>query len=206
MRKLKPKRCRQCKEEFIPWNSTQVCCDYQCAIDYVKEKQEKNLKRDIDKAKQAERREIKRRKEKLKSKSDWTKEAQAAANAYTREVDKGEACISCGLFEHELNIKSNVVMVCGHYLSVGAHPELRFHDFNRNLQCTRCNGGAGKYGNFNNKEKTVTQNYRVNLIKKIGLENVEWLEGPQQAQNLTIDDIKDIKQYYREQLKILKSS
>ena len=95
-------------------------------------------------------------------------------------------------------------MVCGHYLSVGSHPELRYHDFNRNLQCTRCNGGAGKYGQFNNKAKTVTQEYRENLIKKIGLENVEWLEGPHEAQNLQIDDIKEIKEYYREQLKIIK--
>ena len=92
-------------------------------------------------------------------------------------------------------------MVCGHYLSVGAYPELRFSTFNANLQCTRCNGGAGKYGKFNSKELTVTQHYRENLIKKIGIENVEWLEGPHETQNRTIEDIKEIKAYYKDKLK-----
>jgi len=46
--------------------------------------------------------------------------------------------------------------------------------------------------------------YRPNLIKKIGLQNVEWLEGPHEIQKLTISDAKEIKAYYKEQLKILK--
>jgi len=96
-------------------------------------------------------------------------------------------------------------MICGHYLSVGAHPELRFEPNNAHLQCTRCNGGAGKYGNFNNKGETVAKNYRINLIKKIGQAKVDWLEGPHEAKNYTIDDIKEIKSLYKQKLKELKA-
>jgi hypothetical protein len=188
MRKIKPKRCRQCKEEFVPWNSTQVCCDYQCAIEYIKDKNERNLQRDITKAKQVERREIRKRKEKLKSKSDWLKEAQNACNAYIRERDKGLPCISCG------NTR-DVKYCAGHYKTRGGHPELRFHPFNIHRQCDwNCNLNLS--GNISN--------YRPALIEKIGLKNVEWLEGEHEPQNWSIDDIKEIKKYYKEQLKLLR--
>ena len=190
---MKQKKCRSCKEKFPYYNSTQIACSPKCALELVKQKKSK----EYDK-------ETRRLKESIKSKSKWIKEAQSVFNAYIRCRDKGDACISCGKHEAELKINNPISMVCGHYLSVGAHPELRFHPFDGNLQCTRCNGGAGKYGNFNNKEKTVTQSYRVNLIKKIGLEMVEWLEGPHEPQKLSIEDIKEIKQHYKEQLKLIK--
>lgn len=195
----KPK-CKSCRKPFERvYSTTQQTCSMACAIKQV----DKDKAKVVKESKKVARKALRERKQALKSKSDWTKEAQTAANAYTRKIDSGNACISCGLFEHELKINSPIAMVCGHYLSVGAYPELRFHDFNRNLQCTRCNGGAGKYGNFNNKEKTVTQNYRINLIKKIGLKNVEWLEGHHEIQHLSIEDIVEIKQYYKEQLKLI---
>ena len=189
----KKKSCRTCKEKFIPFSSLATACSPKCAIEQAKVAEEKKIKKDH-----------KERKERLKNKSDYLKEAQTAFNAYVRERDKGQPCISCGKYEGELKIKHFITMVCGHFLSVGAHGELRFHPFNANLQCTRCNGGAGKYGNFNNKELTVTKSYRINLVDKIGLENVEWLESQYQPQNLTIEDVKEIKIYYREQLKAIK--
>jgi hypothetical protein len=151
-----------------------------------------------------ERKELRKRKEAMKKKSDWIKEAQVAFNTYIRTRDEGNVCISCGKSKQELKINNPIAMVCGHFLSVGAHPELRFNPLNAHLQCTRCNGGAGKYGQFNSKAKTVTQDYRENLIVKIGISNVEWLEGKQEIQHLSIDDIKEIKAYYKEQTKLIK--
>ena len=146
--------------------------------------------------KKIERKAHKEAKEKLKSRGDHTKDAQTQFNRHVRARDYGARCISCGKSEAELKIQSNIVMVCGHFLSVGAHPELRFEPLNAHLQCTRCNGGAGKYGNFNNKQLTVTQDYRINLIEKIGLEQVEWLEGPHDPKKYTIEEIKAIKAKY----------
>ena len=48
--------------------------------------------------------------------------------------------------------------------------------------------------------------YRPKLIEKIGLSNVEWLEGHHEAQNYTISDANEIRDYYKEQLKILKGN
>ena len=119
------------------------------------------------------------------------REAQTACNAYIRERDKNEPCISCG------TTKPDIQYCAGHYKTRGGHHEIRFHPFNINLQCNKhCNLHLS--GN-------ITQ-YRPRLIDKIGLSNVEWLEGPHKAQHLTIDDIKEIKMYYRDQLKYLKEA
>ena len=190
---MKKKTCRICKDKFTPFQTTAIVCSPNCAIVHINNQKLLARKKDT-----------RERKEKLKTKAEHLKDAQTAFNAYIRERDKGNLCISCQKSEHELKIDNPISMVCGHYLSVGSHPELRFSVFNASLQCTRCNGGAGKYGQFNSKAKTVTQDYRENLINKIGQKNIDWLEGPQQSQHWTVDDIKEIKQYYREQLKYLK--
>ena len=191
------KKCRNCGKSFNPFSSIAVACSPKCAIDLVEERKEKmSIKQS-----KLDRKATRERKQALKSKSDWLKECQTAFNAFIRARDVGNVCISCGKSKEELKINHIISMVCGHFLSVGAHGELRFNALNAHLQCTRCNGGAGKYGNFNNKELTVTQNYRARLIDKIGQAKVDWLEGPQQAHNLTVEDIKEIKQYYKEQIK-----
>lgn len=191
---MKPAKCKACKEEYQKWTTTQKACSPKCAIELVQAARANERRKDTRK-----------RREALKTLSDCKKDAQNNSfNPYIRYRDRGEVCISCGKSEQELKINNPISMVCGHYLSVGSHPELRFHPFNAHLQCTRCNGGAGKYGQFNSKAKTVTQEYRERLIKKIGQNNVDWLEGPHQAQNWTIEDAKEIKAYYKEQLKLLK--
>ena len=45
--------------------------------------------------------------------------------------------------------------------------------FNVSKQCKKCNASSN---DFAHKEATVSANYRINLIKKIGLKKVEWLE------------------------------
>jgi hypothetical protein len=39
--------------------------------------------------------------------------------------------------------------------------------------------------------------YRIELIKRIGQEKVDWLEGPHEPKRYTIDDLKAIKAHYR---------
>ena len=178
-------KCKVCKQEFErKYTTTQRTCGVQCAIKDANnktaiavEKKRKTVRAKHRAAKQA-----------LKSKADWLREAQTACNAFIRERDKGLPCISCG--------NTNDVKYCaGHYKTRGAHPELRFHPYNINRQCDwNCNLNLS--GNITN--------YRPALIEKIGVENVEWLEGDHKAQHLQIEDIKDIKQYYKEQLKLLK--
>ena len=192
MRKqLKSKKCRQCKEVFTPYSSLSVTCGIACAIAYTEMKAEKKLKRDIKLAKQVARFDMRARKDKLKTRSDYEKEAQAACNAYIRELYKDYPCYTCG------TTNPNIQYCAGHFQSVGSSPELRYHaTMNIRKQCNfHCN--SQKSGNI--------QEYRPRLIKEIGLKNVEWLESGHKAQNRTIDDLKEIKQYYKEQLKLIKS-
>jgi len=188
MKTCKPKPCSECLEMFTPRNSLTKVCGYRCALERVNRLNERKTTTAIKKERKAERKAHTVRKQALKSKSDWLREAQTACNAYIRERDKDLPCINCG------NTR-DVKYAAGHYLTRGAHPEIRFHPFNINRQCDW-------YCNLQNSGNI--SKYRPELIKKIGLSNVEWLEGGHQAQNLTIDDIKEIKAYYREQLKLLK--
>lgn len=77
-------------------------------------------------------------------------------------------------------------MNAGHFLSVGSAPELRFHPLNCNLQCEHCN--SFKSGNIGE--------YRPRLIDKIGLDKVEWLEGPHKPRKYTCEQLREIRAYY----------
>jgi hypothetical protein len=120
------------------------------------------------------------------SRREWLKAAQTTVNAYVRKRDEGQPCISCQR-HHKGQYHA------GHYLTTGARPELRFELDNINLQCSPCNLHLS--GNL--------ILYRVNLIKKIGIERVEWLEGPHDPQKWTIDELKETIATYKRKLKEL---
>lgn len=165
---IKPKKCRICRETFTPFRPLQVCCTSGCAIELAQKTRAKK-----------ERKELKEAKERIKSRGDWTREAQQAFNAYIRERDRDLPCISCGRMH-------NGQYHAGHYRTVGANPELRFNELNVHKQCAPCNDHL--HGNL--------INYRINLIKKIGIEAVEYLEGPHDPKKYTIEELKAIKKKY----------
>ncbi len=188
----KPK-CKKCKDPFMPYSTFEKLC-IPCAIKVGRSNREKK-----------ERKETRARKTALKTKSDWIKDAQKSFNAYIRERDKNEPCISCGRTKEEVDPtegwKVGGSWDCGHFLTVGAFPELRFEPLNAHKQCKSCNGGSGKYAS---KNKTVGTYYRERLVQKIGLAKVEWLEGPHEPAKYSIDDIKEITKEYKLKLKELK--
>jgi hypothetical protein len=145
-----------------------------------------------------ERKEYKYAKEKQKLPRDWIKEVQTVFNKYIRLRDADKPCVSCGRTEVEQTIGGQ--WDCGHYLSVGSHFELRFEELNAAKQCKRCNGGAGKYAK---KNHTVNESYRAELIQRIGLDKVEWLESKHEPKHYTVEDLKYIKALYKSKLKAL---
>lgn len=153
----------------------QTVCSPLCGLNLAKQKREK-----------AERKEIRAKKEKLKSRSDWLKDAQTAVNAYIRARDKDEPCISCGR-DHQGQYHA------GHYRSVGSCPELRFDERNIFKQCQPCN--THLHGNL--------IEYRRSLLEKFGASYLDWLEGPHEAKKYTTDDLKQIIQAHRQKLKEL---
>lgn len=164
------KKCKICKKPFTPWNTLQRTCSPACAIEDGKKQQEREFKK-----------ETKQLKEKVKSRSEWMREAQSAFNRWVRARDADDPCISCGRY-HQGQYHA------GHYMSVGAHPELRFIPYNNHKQDAPCNTHLS--GNL--------IEYRKRLIVKVGIEVVEWLEGPHPQRKYSIEDLKEIKQGFNQ--------
>ena len=163
---------------------THKVCSDSCAVELLrKTREEAKLKAD-----RTERVETKKALERLKTRSDWLKDAQVVFNQYIRERDKLEPCISCSR-HHQGQYHA------GHYLSTGARPNLRFVENNVHKQCQPCNTHLS--GNL--------INYRINLIQKIGVEAVVQLETDFEPKKYTIDDLKEIIKIYRNKVKMLKS-
>ncbi|WP_338794073.1 recombination protein NinG [Pseudomonas sp. AE27] len=193
LKEVKQKTCKACGGKFRPsFNSTQVVCSPKCALAHAPANQQKARKA-ID---QRERREIKVRKEKLKSRGDYMREAQAEFNTYIRLRDQHLPCISCDSLPSDHDLITGSRWDAGHYRSVGACPELRFEPLNVHRQCVKCNRNLS--GN--------AVEYRIRLVKRIGADHVDWLEGPHKPQRLTIDDLKAIKAEYRAKIKQLKEA
>jgi hypothetical protein len=49
-------------------------------------------------------------------------------------------------------------------------------------------------------------NYRIELVKRIGADKVDWLEGPHEAKRYTIEDLKAMKASYRAMTRELKGA
>lgn len=178
---MKPKRCKVCRVEFVPRRMGQKVCSPECAGSLAVSERAKAEK----KAAVKDRRETR---EKLKTRAQWLKEAQAAFNAWVRARDAELPCVSCGR-HHDGQFHA------GHYLSTGARPELRFEPLNVWKQCAPCNTHLS--GNL--------VLYRAELIRRIGLEKVEWLEGPHEPCKWTVDELKEIKARYARMAKELKT-
>ncbi|MBG3131782.1 recombination protein NinG [Proteus mirabilis] len=194
MQKLRRRRCKICREWFHPkYSNIWWCCPEhgaELAIRRINKEKEKVL----EKRKKEQREKEVKAKDKLKARklavkplSYFTKQAQAAFNAFIRERDKDESCISCGR-------NTGAKMNAGHYRTVGANPELRFDEDNCNIQCEHCN--SYRSGNI--------EQYTPRLIEKIGQERFDRLMGPHELPKWKREDYERIRDHYRAKLKELK--
>ena len=115
----------------------------------------------------------KQKKKVVVSKADLRKKVQRVFNKFIRLRDKDLSCISCGRIANKYD--------AGHYIAQGSSGALRYNEDNVHKQCSNdCN--RYKHGNL--------VEYRIALIKKIGVDKVEWLE----------DHRHDVKKWSREEL------
>lgn len=181
--KVRMRKCavKSCRQPFAPRNMTHKCCGPACAADFAMSERVRK-----------ERSERKEGLRKLKRRADHIAEAQAAFNAFIRERDRqaGHLCISSGL---PLDWSGNNVDA-GHYRSRGSAPHLRFDERNVHAQSKREN----RYASGN------ATDYRIGLIKRIGLAAVEALEADQTGQSYTVEQLIELKSHYRAKLKSLK--
>ena len=173
---MKLPNCSICQKEFTKQRMGQVVCSPKCAIKIPKVTRQK------------EKALVTKRKEAIKTKGEVENDVEKVVNAYIRERDKDLPCISCGA------TTCYPYFHAGHFIAVGANPSIRFETENIHKQCAKCNTwGNGSYGT-----------YRIGLIKKIGLDRVDWLEGPHPVRKYTKDDLLEIKAQYKTKLKDLK--
>ena len=168
-RKPRQRKCKECGTKFQPWSTTQTACSPKCAQALAQKAAERRRKRDTREARQ-----------RIKTRGEWLKEAQAAFNAWVRLRDEADPCIACGRNHQGQHHAS-------HYRSVGSCPELRFEPLNVHKSCAPCNSHLS--GNL--------IEYRLRLIDKIGQAKVDWLEGLHEPKRYTIEQIKAIRDDYR---------
>lgn len=170
---MKPKKCRYCKEYFTPFNSLQpFCFKTECIQEHNKVTREKKARKVKKEFKEND-------------KSTLLKLTQTVVNKYIRLRDLNKPCISC---EHigERQIHA------GHYRPMGNNQQLRFYTLNIFAQCSICNNYLS--GNL--------ANYRINLIKKLGLEKVELIEANQERGNYTVEYLQRLIKVFRKKTKL----
>lgn len=173
--RIRKRKCKVCKAWYEPYTSTQQVCSIPCSLELVKQQ---NLKKAEAKHKA--------RKRELTPISEFHKKAQAAFNAFIRERDKGLSCVSCGRM-HQGQWHA------GHYQPVGRKPALRYSEVNCHRQCSVCN----------NHHSGQLVDYRKNLITRVGLDIVEWLERDHEPRKWTRDELEVLAKHYREATRVL---
>ena len=111
--------------------------------------------------------------------------AQKVVNRYIRERDSEDGwfqCISCGM------TMTTDQMDAGHYVPQRGGSYLRFHEFNLNGECKKCNG----FDEFH------LIGYRKRLIDKIGENAVRWLEENRHTvKKWTREELEEIINKYK---------
>ena len=187
-------RCAHCRAKFEPERPSQIV-HVECVEAWTEAQAAKRERAEAKAARAAakvERAETRRRKEAIKRKPDLMREADQAFAAYIRERDRqaGRPCISSG---RPLDWASGNQVDAGHYRSRGAASHLRYHPDNCHAQ--------SKYENRHRAGNAVE--YRAGLIARIGLAAVEALEADNRVHHWTREELRAIRDEYRQKLKQL---
>lgn len=181
------RKCAICAQVFQPSRPLQKVCGPACSVAWAK----KLAERAKAKGAREERKAHRAARERIKTRGEHLREAQAAFNAWIRARDAKLPCISCG---RPASWKGQ--WDAGHYRSRGACPELRFEPLNVHKQCGPCNVHLS--GNL--------IEYRWGLEKRIGKEKLEWIEGKHEAKKLTVPELQEMKAFFRAEIRRLKAA
>ena len=175
------RKCKSCGEYVRVFIVTPkgVFCNYDSATKWAYANKSKGA---VIKHKEQKKKDTVRKKE-LKSAGDYIKEAQAAVNKYIRLRDRNKPCVSCGGNPEQIR---GGTFDAGHYRSRGSASHLRFNLLNIHKQCVKCN-------RFNSGNAV---DYRIELINRIGQDNVDKLEGDNKAKKFTIEYLERIKKIF----------
>jgi len=170
-------KCKNCKAIFKPRQFNRKYCIKDECNDLYFEFLKKQAHKKWNKEKKI-------KKENLQTVQELLKLTQIVFNKWIRSRDKNNPCISC---RNPVPKKVNA----GHYIASGKSKFLTFHEDNVHLQCEYCN--TYLHGNL--------LDYRINLIEKIGLERVKYLEDNRnKTKKYTREELKEIIKKYKKSI------
>ena len=176
---MKPKVCKHCKETFQPVRAFEVCCGYQCSIEYARDK----IK---NKRKTAQRKAKKEFKE--NDKAYQMKLAQQEVNTYVRLRDANVGCCTCDTTDAKWD--------SGHFLSAGGHGSVRFNTLNIHKQCFR----------DNRMRSGAMREYREFMVKKYGEDRVERLEAEgAKTRKYSVEYLRKLTRVFKKKNKQMRS-
>ena len=176
---MKEKICRQCKTKFQPERQMMTTCSYTCAIEYARANQLK---------KQSSEKRVALKKFNDSDLNVWKRRAIATFNAFIRARDKNKQCVSCGVI-----VKENMAHA-SHFKPANTYSYLRFDESNVHKSCSKCNLFLS--GNLNE--------YRIRIVDRIGQDELDRLDMPNQSRKWSIEELQDIIKTYKEKIKLLK--
>ena len=179
--KRKCKNCGDRVREYIVINNV-AYCSFESAVQYAN----KNKAKGAEIVRKAQKKKDTARKKELKSAGDYVKEAQAAVNKYIRLRDRNKPCVSCGSNPSDSNLMTGSRFDAGHYRSRGSAGHLRFNLLNIHKQCVKCN-------RFNSGNAV---DYRIELINRIGQDNVDKLESDNKTRKFTVEYLERVKRVF----------
>lgn len=160
------KKCKVCEKSFTPLRPLQSVCSPRCALQKVRQE------------KIQDRQETRKKRNALKTIAQLEEECRRIVQAIARIRDRNDGCISC-----HMGPNYGGVWHGSHYRSHGSCSSLQFHLWNIHKSCAQCN--LHKSGNI--------AEYRPRLIKKIGSENVDWLESQPKSKKFTREYLERFK-------------
>lgn len=158
-------RCKHCREKGVPRNNSSIgfyCDKPECQDAKIAKALEKGraaLKKQVKETNKEQRAWRKEAIDKLKTLSEYEKEAKVFFQHWIRLRDAAQNCISCGTAQTEL-------WDGGHFKKAELYSGTIFNENNCHKQCRKCNRFLG--GN--------ELNYREGLINRYGIDYVLEIE------------------------------
>jgi hypothetical protein len=177
-------KCKACGTLYVKTRPLQSVCSIPCSLKVAREKTQKTIKEKDRQDKKAMREKL----EKLKTRKEWADEAQVVVNKYVRLRDAHLGCVSC-----DKPASWDGQWHASHFRSRGAASAIRFNLWNIHKSCSICN--HWKSGNLSE--------FEPRLRGKIGNEKVDWLRTQNQQADFSIEYLKRLKKVFSEKIKRL---